>query len=116
MLKTEEEFLQQAAAEQLQDGSTAVSAAVIGNSLYVANVGDSELIVCRGGEPRVLTYIHNPVKNPEEIDRIKRAGGRLHNNRVGHPYLNASFFSLGVSKAMYVFLRCLLLLLADRRH
>jgi serine/threonine protein phosphatase PrpC len=100
--KTEEEFLTLANTEQLQDGSTTVTAAIIGNSLYVANVGDSELIVCRGNEARVLTHIHNPVKNPEEIDRIKRAGGRLHNNRVGHPYLNAQFFSLGVSKAMYV--------------
>lgn len=40
-----------------------------------ANVGDSEVVLNRGGQPVVLTTIHNMLKNPrEELGRSPMAG------------------------------------------
>lgn len=40
-----------------------------------ANVGDSEVVLNRGGQPVVLTTIHNMLKNPrEELGRSPMTG------------------------------------------
>jgi serine/threonine protein phosphatase PrpC len=98
----EKDFLAYADREKLQDGTTAVIAVVIGDALYAANVGDSEMFVSREGTPLALTCIHNPMKNDDEVARVRDTGGRLHNRRVGHPYFNASIFNIAISRAMSV--------------
>ena len=96
----ETEFLQHADKDQLQDGSTAVIAIIIKNTLYVANVGDAELSISRNNVCLSLTEIHNPSKNHEEITRVEQNGGRVYRKRVCHPFLNAAYFNIGVSRAM----------------
>eukprot|EP01095_Lingulamoeba_sp_RSL-Kostka_P013487 TRINITY_DN560_c0_g3_i1.p1 TRINITY_DN560_c0_g3~~TRINITY_DN560_c0_g3_i1.p1 ORF type:complete len:355 (+),score=130.39 TRINITY_DN560_c0_g3_i1:129-1067(+) len=100
VLKTEEDFIEHAQENQLSDGSTIVMCIIIENELYVANVGDSELIVSHRGRGIAVSEIHNPSKNENEITRVEACGGRLHGKRVGHPYLNPSYFHLGVSRAI----------------
>jgi len=73
---------------------------VVGEKLYVANVGDSEAIVCRGDTALPLTTIPNPSKNSDETVRVQSVGGRLYNNRLGHPHLNVRFFNIGISRAI----------------
>ena len=41
----------------------AVAGVLRGNALFVANVGDSELVVSRRGKAEVVTVQHNPSKN-----------------------------------------------------
>lgn len=53
-----------------------------GSDLYVANVGDSNAVLCRNGKAELLTYEHK-ASDPQEIDRVRAAGGIVENNRVG---------------------------------
>lgn len=103
--QTEAQFMDIAAEENLQDGSTLVAALVYDGGLVACNVGDAEM--CLASKDRVfsLSEIHNPSKNPQEVERVQTLGGRVYTNRVGHhrlghPYLNPSFFNLGVSRAI----------------
>lgn len=98
----EEEWLKEATAtkNQKHDGSTVLLAVLYGKTLHVANLGDSEGLISRKGEPLVLTYVHNPSKNPSEVERITSEGGRIYKNRLAHPHLNSQFFNLGVSGAI----------------
>jgi len=57
-------------------GCTAVVALLRGNSLYVANAGDSRCIVCRDGEAIEMSSDHKPEDAPEK-ERIEKAGGRI---------------------------------------
>lgn len=54
-----------------------------GNSveLQVGNVGDSRVLLCKGGEGIAMTEDHKP-SNPEERQRIIDCGGRVENCRV----------------------------------
>eukprot|EP01094_Clydonella_sp_ATCC50884_P017117 TRINITY_DN2921_c0_g1_i2.p1 TRINITY_DN2921_c0_g1~~TRINITY_DN2921_c0_g1_i2.p1 ORF type:complete len:369 (+),score=91.80 TRINITY_DN2921_c0_g1_i2:101-1207(+) len=97
----EEAWLAQAKEEpQKHDGSTLLLGVLHGSTLYTANAGDSEGLVARNKEPVVLTYLHNPSKNPDEVARIEAEGGRTWRNRLAHPHLNPQFFNLGVSGAI----------------
>lgn len=49
--------------------------------LQVGNVGDSRVLVSKGGECVAMTDDHKP-NNDEERARIERFGGRVENNRV----------------------------------
>jgi serine/threonine protein phosphatase PrpC len=100
VVSTEDEFMELARKDELNDGTTLVVGLVAGNKLYVANVGDSEALICREDKPIVLTTIHNPSKNPKEGVRVQNAGGRLINNRVGHPHYNVRLFNIAVSRAI----------------
>eukprot|EP01103_Thecamoeba_quadrilineata_P008671 TRINITY_DN18401_c0_g1_i1.p1 TRINITY_DN18401_c0_g1~~TRINITY_DN18401_c0_g1_i1.p1 ORF type:complete len:336 (+),score=55.31 TRINITY_DN18401_c0_g1_i1:36-1010(+) len=100
VVSTEDEFMELANRDELNDGTTLVVCLIAGKKLYVANVGDSEALICRGEKPLVLTTIHNPSKNPSEITRVQNAGGRLINNRVGHPHYNVRLFNIAVSRAI----------------
>ena len=48
---------------------------MIGGNLVVGNVGDSELVLCRGNTAVPLCAVHNMNKNAAEIDRVKEEGG-----------------------------------------
>ena len=62
-------------------GTTAVVAAIRGNTLTVANIGDSRLIIALRGQdgtlkPYSVTEDHKP-DTPKEKARIERTGGRV---------------------------------------
>ena len=99
-LDVERNFLEWAKRDQLEDGTTAVIAILLGNELHVANVGDSEAVLCHNGTSVELTTVHNPAKNPNESERVEQAGGKIYHSRVGHPCLNHAYFNLAISRAM----------------
>lgn len=49
--------------------------------LYTSNVGDSRLVLCRGGKLHRLLYDHKAL-DPSEVRRIREAGGLIVRNRV----------------------------------
>jgi serine/threonine protein phosphatase PrpC len=99
--RTEQEFLDIARKDNMGDGTTALIAFIKRGKLYIGNIGDSEAVLSRNGTAVPLTTVHNPGKNPTEIERVKREGGRLyHDTRLAHPSLNPSFFNLGVSRSI----------------
>lgn len=57
-------------------GCTAVVALLTGNDLYVANAGDSRCVVCRNGKAMDMSFDHKP-EDTEELERIRKAGGRV---------------------------------------
>ncbi|ONK70025.1 uncharacterized protein A4U43_C05F29460 [Asparagus officinalis] len=73
-IRTDTDFLQAENNSQRDDGSTASTAIMIGNRLYVANVGDSRAIVSKDGEAIQLSEDHKPNRT-DERKRIENAGG-----------------------------------------
>ncbi|XP_068219913.1 protein phosphatase 1G [Palaemon carinicauda] len=57
-------------------GCTACLALIRGSKLYVANVGDSRIVVCRDGKAVDMSIDHKP-EDDEETSRIIKAGGRV---------------------------------------
>jgi len=56
-------------------GCTAVCAVIVGNTLTVANAGDSRVVLCReDGVAEAMSFDHKPMDNTE-MERIKKAGG-----------------------------------------
>ncbi|XVF23596.1 hypothetical protein REPUB_Repub13aG0052800 [Reevesia pubescens] len=55
------------------DGSTASTAVLVGNHLYVANVGDSRTIISKAGKAIPLSEDHKPNRS-DERKRIENAG------------------------------------------
>merc|ERR1711907_565903 len=82
-LTCESLFLEQAIEEDMMDGTTAAVAIIANGQLVAGNVGDSELVLCRGGTAIPLCQVHN-----------------IYKNRVGHPKFNPQVISLGVSRAI----------------
>ena len=63
-----------AEAQDLADGTTAATALVVGHAVFVANLGDSRVVVCGpGGAVRFATQDHRP-DLPSERARIAAAG------------------------------------------
>ena len=101
VMRAENEFLQKCRTENLESGSTVALALILrGEMLVVANVGDSEIVMSRGGRAELLTTKHHLSCNPSEVQRVKAVGGRIHHNRVGHPRFNPQLVSLAVSRAV----------------
>ena len=55
-------------------GCTANVALFYEDMLYVANLGDSRAVLCRDNQALDMSYDHKP-DNPNELARIKKAGG-----------------------------------------
>ena len=64
-----------------QAGSTCVVAVVRGNTLTVANAGDSRAVLSRRGEAAALSRDHKPADEDERA-RIQNAGGFVQEGRV----------------------------------
>jgi len=82
---TDRVFLQQAKRQGLPGGSTATTVLLHRESadtprpvLFVANVGDSRVVLCRGGRAQRLTEDHKPDRR-DERQRIEALGGCVHN-------------------------------------
>ncbi|KAF0926718.1 hypothetical protein E2562_027152 [Oryza meyeriana var. granulata] len=72
--KTDSEFLDAESHSHRDDGSTASTAVLVGNHLYVANVGDSRAVISKGGKAIALSEDHKPNRS-DERKRIESAGG-----------------------------------------
>lgn len=55
-------------------GCTAVCAVIVGNTLTVANAGDSRVVLCRNGVAEAMSFDHKPM-DEIEMKRISKAGG-----------------------------------------
>uniref|UniRef100_A0ACD5TZV1 Uncharacterized protein n=2 Tax=Avena sativa TaxID=4498 RepID=A0ACD5TZV1_AVESA len=72
--KTDSEFLDSEINTHRDDGSTASTAVLVGNHLYVANVGDSRAVISKSGKAIALSDDHKPNRS-DERKRIESAGG-----------------------------------------
>uniref|UniRef100_A0A453PVY7 protein-serine/threonine phosphatase n=1 Tax=Aegilops tauschii subsp. strangulata TaxID=200361 RepID=A0A453PVY7_AEGTS len=72
--KTDSDFLDAETNIHREDGSTALTAILVGNHLYVANVGDSRAVILKAGKAIALSDDHKPDKS-DERERIENVGG-----------------------------------------
>ncbi|KAI3471206.1 hypothetical protein Pfo_027869 [Paulownia fortunei] len=72
--QTDRDFLESERDTFRDDGSTASTAVLVGNHLYVANVGDSRTIISKAGKAIPLSEDHKPNRS-DERKRIESAGG-----------------------------------------
>ncbi|KAK7293529.1 hypothetical protein RJT34_16397 [Clitoria ternatea] len=72
--KTDANFLDSEKDTFRDDGSTASTAVLVDNHLYVANVGDSRTIISKAGKAIALSEDHKPNRS-DERKRIENAGG-----------------------------------------
>ncbi|KAF3334987.1 putative protein phosphatase 2C 52 isoform X1 [Carex littledalei] len=72
--KTDCDFLETETSTFRDDGSTASTAVLVENRLYVANVGDSRAIISKAGKAIPLSDDHKPNRR-DERERIESAGG-----------------------------------------
>jgi integrin-linked kinase-associated serine/threonine phosphatase 2C len=98
--RAEREFLDKCRAEKIESGSTVALSLIINGTLYSGNVGDSEIVLNRGGVAKLLSTKHHLGSNPSEVERVKSVGGRIYHSRVGHPKFNPQIVSLAVSRAI----------------
>ncbi len=89
-VKLDEECLQTSSDEYKQVGTTLTAAQIFNDKLWLAWVGDSQIVVAQNGEMVFLSKPHN-TKNSEELQRVKEAGGtiiaRKFASKIGHPVL-----------------------------
>ncbi|MED6193632.1 putative protein phosphatase 2C 59 [Stylosanthes scabra] len=71
---TDSEFLKSENSHNRDAGSTASTAILVGDRLLVANVGDSRVVICRGGKAIAVSRDHKPDQT-DERQRIEDAGG-----------------------------------------
>ncbi|MCL7032520.1 hypothetical protein MKW94_021037 [Papaver nudicaule] len=72
--RTDMDFLDSESNTYRDDGSTASAAVLVGNRLYVANVGDSRAVISKAGKAVALSEDHKPNRS-DERKRIENAGG-----------------------------------------
>ncbi|XWS48526.1 hypothetical protein CRYUN_Cryun13aG0085600 [Craigia yunnanensis] len=72
--QTDVDFLGSERDTYRDDGSTASTAVLVGNHLYVANVGDSRTVISKAGKAIPLSEDHKP-NRCDERKRIENAGG-----------------------------------------
>ncbi|XP_039123872.1 probable protein phosphatase 2C 11 [Dioscorea cayenensis subsp. rotundata] len=72
--QTDVDYLNQDKGMLKDAGSTASTAVLLGNHIFVANVGDSRVVACRSGSAIPLSVDHKPDRS-DERERIENAGG-----------------------------------------
>uniref|UniRef100_A0A8C6DXC3 Protein phosphatase 1F n=1 Tax=Moschus moschiferus TaxID=68415 RepID=A0A8C6DXC3_MOSMO len=72
--RTDEMFLRKARRERLQSGTTGVCTLIVGNTLHVAWLGDSQVLLVQQGQAVKLMEPHRPERQDEK-DRIEALGG-----------------------------------------
>lgn len=80
-LEIDKAFCEKAVAAREYGGSTAVTAVVGEDKVWLANVGDSRAIMSRCGQAVDYTIDHKP-DIEAEYDRIRAAGGAVANKRL----------------------------------
>lgn len=92
-------------------GTTVVIATLAGNTLYVANVGDSRLYVHSGGKLRQITEDHSLVEAMIRNGDLDRRVARFHPNKNiitralgGQPDVNVDFFEVALAEGDTVLL------------
>eukprot|EP00005_Dracoamoeba_jomungandri_P000480 CAMPEP_0174252490 /NCGR_PEP_ID=MMETSP0439-20130205/1938_1 /TAXON_ID=0 /ORGANISM="Stereomyxa ramosa, Strain Chinc5" /LENGTH=290 /DNA_ID=CAMNT_0015333035 /DNA_START=12 /DNA_END=881 /DNA_ORIENTATION=+ len=102
ILKVEEDWMRMVEKHGKDCSGTTVAVIVIkDNHMVVANVGDSEIVMCGPGNNAItLSEVHNPSRNKAEIERVTSAGGVIFRERVGHPLINPAIMSIAVSRAV----------------
>lgn len=83
--------------DHLRSGTTCSLALLSGNEVVIGHVGDSRMLLCRGGEAVPLTRQHRP-DDPDELARVAAAGGRV--TFVGVPRVNGQ---LAMTRAIGAF-------------
>lgn len=63
-LKTDADFLESVTTPYREDGSTALAAILVGDQLYVANVGDSRAIALKGGKGNIFLIVFFVSEDP----------------------------------------------------
>jgi len=103
ILKTDQMILDRANGSTggFASGTTAVVVTIVGETLYIANVGDSEALIgkrkpdhlssTKPYEPMVISFKHKPTDDAER-DRITKAGAAVFRGRI--------FGRLAVSRAL----------------
>ncbi|KAL6079478.1 Protein phosphatase 1K, mitochondrial, variant 2 [Balamuthia mandrillaris] len=91
---------------KVECGTTAVVALVVGNTLYVANVGDSRAVFFNGYDVVRLSTDHRP-EDDEEARRIRGVGGQVRADqivsrqyRICQTFASGGYGGLAVSRAM----------------
>jgi len=102
---TERAWFTDAATKEIDGnvGTTITVAMVLGNFLYLANLGDTDAVIYTKGGEKILTEQHIPA-NPSERARVRAEGGLIIGNttkdfRLGHPVWNSRLINLGVTRA-----------------
>ncbi|KAJ7975884.1 putative Protein phosphatase 2c [Quillaja saponaria] len=72
--QTDADYLNEEKGPQRDAGSTASTALLLGDRIFVANVGDSRVVACRAGSAIPLSNDHKPDRS-DERQRIEQAGG-----------------------------------------
>ncbi|PON31536.1 Protein phosphatase [Trema orientale] len=72
--KTDADYINEEKGQLKEAGSTASTALLLGDRLFVANVGDSRVVACRAGSAIPLSNDHKPDRS-DERERIEQAGG-----------------------------------------
>ncbi|XP_051150044.1 probable protein phosphatase 2C 11 [Andrographis paniculata] len=72
--QTDDDYLNEEKNQQKDAGSTASTAVLVHDKLFVANVGDSRVVACRAGSAVPLSIDHKPDRS-DERERIEQAGG-----------------------------------------
>lgn len=98
--RAEAAFMEKCRSERIESGSTVALAIIVNGAIITANVGDSEIVLCRNGDAVLLTTKHHLAANEAEVERVKNCGGRIYHSRVGHPKFNPQLVSLAVSRAI----------------
>lgn len=72
--QTDTDYLDEEKGQQKDAGSTASTAVLIRDKIFVANVGDSRVVASRAGSAIPLSVDHKPDRS-DERERIEKAGG-----------------------------------------
>jgi serine/threonine protein phosphatase PrpC len=80
-MEIDRKWLEIAAPEKLNDGSTGICMVIENNRIVVANTGDCRAVMYRGGQCVVLSKDHKPT-DPAEMKRIEDNGGLIIGDRL----------------------------------